>query len=147
MLELQKEQQRCEMTYTNGRRNQSDATIADIVARIRDGHRDCCRAVGAGAYDRAADSLRDSRRLLGELLLKVDSGDSWHRSLVHQVGRHHAACSRLVCVARGIQADEALLMLRARDCEREIGGIDCTSAAADGRPPRTAGRIEKRALT
>jgi hypothetical protein len=90
---------------------------------------------------------RDSRRLLGELLLKVDSGDCWHRALVHQVGRHHAACSRLVCVARGIQADEALLMLRARDCERETGGIDSALAAADGRPPRTTGRMEKRALT
>jgi hypothetical protein len=135
------------MTYTNGVGNQSDATIAGIVARIRDGHRDCCKAVCAGAYDRAADSLRDSRRLLGELLLTVDSGDCWHRALVHQVGRHHAACSRLVCVARGIQADEALLMLRARDCERETGGIDSALAAADGRPPRTTGRMEKRALT
>lgn len=131
------------MTYTNGGKNQSDAAIADIGARIREGHCDCCRAVRAGAYDRAADFLRDSRRLLGELLLEADPGDGRHRALIHRVGRHHTACSRLVCAARGIQADEALLMLRARECEREIAGMDCVSAAADGHPMRTEGRIQR----
>lgn len=112
-----KEQHRCEML--NHAKDQIDIDIDRIAGRIRDRHRRCCRSIRTASYGHAAQALRESRRFLGELLLKVDWADTRHRAIVSEIGRQHTACSRLVCAVRGLQADEALLQLRALRCEHQ----------------------------
>ncbi len=101
------------MTSTSSRSPASGWDIDTIVMRIKGEHRRCRVFIHEGSYDRAAEALRDGRALLGALLTQADFSSEEHRALVKDVGAQHIACSQLVCAARCIQADEALLQMRA----------------------------------
>ncbi len=116
--ETREELKGCEVTEQEGVRRSIDSHITNLAARIDNEHRRCCRNIRMGAYERAADSLTDDCRLPGLLLTKIDRGNARHRAILADVGTQHAVCSQLVCTARCISADEALLELRAMHHER-----------------------------
>jgi hypothetical protein len=116
--ETREELKGCQVTEQEGVRRAIDSHITNLAARIDNEHRRCCRNIRMGAYDRAADSLTDACRVLGLLLTKIDRGNARHRAILTDLGTQHAVCSQLVCTARCIRADEALLELRAMHHER-----------------------------
>ncbi len=91
----------------------AERDMNDIILRIEEEHSRCRVFINAGKYDLAAESLRNARGLLGELLVIVDCRNAEHRRILNSAGMEHTRCTRLVCSAHCIQASEALLQDRA----------------------------------
>ncbi len=127
------------MTHDSYGETRNECDIDSIVMRIKGEHRRCRMFIRGGSYDRAAEALRDSRRHLGTLLSVADLANKRHCTIVKEIGAQHAACAGLVCAARCIQADEALLQMRTLYQEREAARDDAATVVQRDQRASTGG--------